>query len=185
MRPVLPTLFLCHAQPVPHGRCPLPASSQRATGVLGPAVVHPHADPALVEEIAKEEHLRRGGAQTHSPGSAQEAGRPVVNCTLWSAALDHRAARRWHLPLLWHHLEVRAREQRVSALVRDRAIGQARRHARTQRVRAAVALTVAVWTVLIAVVLVVDRIDRLLPFAVVHVVAYRLAREGKLAPCHP
>ena len=67
-----------------------------------------------------------------------------------------------HHPPLWHNLQPRAVEGGVPALVADQTVGQARRDAPAAPVAAAMALAVAVRPVLVAVVLVVDGVDRLL-----------------------
>mmetsp|Transcript_8410 Transcript_8410/g.27833 ORF Transcript_8410/g.27833 Transcript_8410/m.27833 type:complete len:278 (-) Transcript_8410:115-948(-) len=88
-----------------------------------------------------------------------------------------------HHPPLWHNLQPRAVEGGVPALVADQTVGQARRDAPAAPVAAAMALAVAVRPVLVAVVLVVDSVDRLLARALhQRLVPGRLSRKGKQTP---
>ena len=74
----------------------------------------------------------------------------------------HLVAEEEHLAHPGHDLVSGFREHGVSALVRHRAVREARRNALALAVRPTVALAVAVRPVLVVVILVVDGIERLL-----------------------
>lgn len=91
----------------------------------------------------------------------------------------HLVAEEEHLAHPGHDLVSGFREHGVSALVRHRAVREARRDALTFSVRPAIALAVAMWAVLVVPVLVVDRVERLLPLALDEILVFGdLTSEG-------
>mmetsp|Transcript_39718 Transcript_39718/g.84618 ORF Transcript_39718/g.84618 Transcript_39718/m.84618 type:complete len:251 (+) Transcript_39718:251-1003(+) len=118
-------------------------------------------------------------------GTARVLSVPVVHPHARLGAVEE-VAEEEHLPKAGNHFEPTLGEERIAALLCREAVGKARCDPRSQRVAAAAALAVAVRPVLVAIVLVVDRIDRLLPVTLDHTLVPRhLACEGELAPRPP
>mmetsp|Transcript_1791 Transcript_1791/g.5864 ORF Transcript_1791/g.5864 Transcript_1791/m.5864 type:complete len:284 (-) Transcript_1791:124-975(-) len=99
------------------------------------------------------------------------------------ALVAQLVAKEEELPRLGHHLEADAREEGVAASVSRLAVDEPGGDPLPLAPRPAVALSVAVGAVLVAVVLVVDSVNRLLARALhQRLVPGRLSRKGKQTP---